>query len=191
MLCCSISPSWEANSQPASQEIPRLLWNPKVNYHVDKSMLPWPYVTVCNKLFFYGEELLVPCQPPSWRTRLFYSSSSISRNEVEGVTLFQSTQFLNALFFILHGILISIHWKYESLVDKANQEQKGIYLIKHFRPKTSEIHTYLGSSSLTWKLYKNIKVFFFTFLLCIFLWLVPFSHVMIDRKFTKSDLCFI
>jgi len=29
-------PSWEANSYSYSQEIPHLLWNPKVQYHVHK-----------------------------------------------------------------------------------------------------------------------------------------------------------
>jgi hypothetical protein len=32
------SPSWEANSQSASQEIPLLLWNPKVRYHIHKNL---------------------------------------------------------------------------------------------------------------------------------------------------------
>jgi len=27
------SPSWEANLSSASQEIPRILWNPKVHFH--------------------------------------------------------------------------------------------------------------------------------------------------------------
>jgi hypothetical protein len=41
------SPSWEAYSHSASQEILPLLWNPKIHYRVDKSP---PLVSILGQL---------------------------------------------------------------------------------------------------------------------------------------------
>jgi len=69
------SPSREANRFAASQEIPHILWNPKVHYRIHMCLPPAPILrsyqsistgprlsvrTFCNVMRFYGEELLAP-----------------------------------------------------------------------------------------------------------------------------------
>jgi hypothetical protein len=44
------SPSWEASSCSANQEIPCILWNPKVHYRVHKSLPPAPVLSQMNSV---------------------------------------------------------------------------------------------------------------------------------------------
>ena len=42
------SPSWEANRFLTTQEIPYILWNPKVHYHIHKFLQPFPTLSQIN-----------------------------------------------------------------------------------------------------------------------------------------------
>ena len=44
------SSSWEANSSLASQEIPQILWKPKVCYNIHKHLPPFPILKLINPI---------------------------------------------------------------------------------------------------------------------------------------------
>ena len=60
------SPSWEANRFSASQEIPRILWNPKVHYCIRKFPQPVPTLSQLDPVHTPN--------PTSWRSILILSS---------------------------------------------------------------------------------------------------------------------
>jgi len=139
------SPSWEANRFWASQEIPRILWNPKAHYLVYKSPAPVPFLSQINPVHVRPSHFLkihfniiLPCTI-SHCTKIrpvgaeFFPGRRTDKMEL---TLFK-TLFLNA-WDIMWKRLYSSRRKYLTLFDSQDSERNKSSVSAVRKPRNSQ-----------------------------------------------------
>ena len=144
------SPSWEANNSSASQEIPRILWNPKVHYRINKSSPPVPILSqrsiqsvspsLSSRLYF---NIILPFTPGSckWSSSLRFSLNPYMH--------------LSCSPYVLHALPISVFliWSSEWYLVRNTEHKAPPYavfstpLLSH--PSWAQISS---SASYSWKL---------------------------------------
>ena len=88
------SPSWEANWFAASQEIPRILWNPKVHYRTHKRLPPVPILGQPNPVHIPTSHLL-GIHPNIIHPSTLRSSGILSTNVLPTIYLAMPSKYIN------------------------------------------------------------------------------------------------
>jgi hypothetical protein len=101
------SPSWEANRFSGSQEIPRILWNPKVHYRSHKCPPPVPILNQLDPVHSHTSHclkihlnIILPSTPgsPKWSRSFKFSHqnpvyASVKHNPIKKILLYVSICF--------------------------------------------------------------------------------------------------
>ena len=125
--CMVQSLSWEANWFAASQEIPRILWNPKVHYCTDKRLPPFPILGQGNPVHIPTSHLLEihpnihPSTPrsPQWSLSLQFPHQDHMRPPLLNHTRHMSRPSRSSRFYHPHN--------------PNNKSTTINYLLSHFK----------------------------------------------------------